>query len=100
MSPEGREFYAEQARAEAEKSASKKENPKRQARMEAKLRKPMRPVEFERIAKKKGVPIVNGGNHKQVVNPDTHQKCAYTRHPGTMSPQVQRSAVKFLSAVN
>lgn len=91
------QFWAEEKAREAAREAEKKVNPKRLARLEAKLRKPMRSVEAERLIEKKKLPIVSGGNHNQIVNPVTGEKCAYTKHPGTMSPQVQRSVVKFLS---
>lgn len=94
------QFLAEEKARQAAKEAEKKVNPKKLARLEAKLKKPMRPVELERIAKKMEVPIVGGGSHQQLVNPDTGQKCAYTRHPGTMSPQVQKSVVKFLAVAS
>lgn len=91
------QFWAEEKTRQAAKEAKKKINPKKQARQEAKLKKPMRAREFEGYARKCGAVCLGGnGRHGVHVVFGNGEARPVPKHPGTLSPGVQRSLLNSI----
>lgn len=88
------QFLAEQKAKEAQ-MGPRKENPKKQERERAKLRKPMRPQEFDKFVRKNGA-FTEGGRGRHGVHVVSNgQERPVPRHR-VLSTGVQKSLVNFV----
>lgn len=94
------QYWAEQKAKEAARKAENKVNPKKQARQDAKLKKPMRANEFKSFAESCGA-VCTGGNGRHGVHVvlSNGQEFPLPTHTGTLSPGVQKSLVNSVRQV-